>query len=361
MKFACMKEIFKAQIKHSLIHPTHHINIKLLASTFGFFDMVGFDSTSFLKNLTYHFLRLLKIKIYNSSNSITHFEKEVFEMINNQMSQITKNTSSFPNYQICRLIFIFFDLYQNLPGRKISKGFMFENFNEEQNRELLNFVKISSEFSIKNSLSILKILDLFFNDLVQRFERDGNNGDSTYRSFKNLLSFFELMLESKLSFNPKIGGSDQKKLNQNISVLLYFVSHNIRCKLKLAKSNIIGLLLNLVKKEIDVKQFSEISSFESFESLFKLKEVLSFDREYIYFNFCQKILNFFYECDFKSVELTEFEEDFKDTYSVDPKIFEEAFCDLCYLKINKVQNICLKKGNNIFILIFNYLKFERNH
>ena len=340
-----MKEIFKAQIKHSLIHPTHHLNIHLLASNFEFFDTIGFDSTSFLKNLTQHFLGLLKNKIYDSSNSITHLEKEVFEMINNEMSQITKNTSSFPNYQICRLIFIFFDLYQNLPGRKISKGFMFENFNEEQNRELLNFVKISSEFSIENSLSMLKILDLFFKDLKKRIEPYGNNGDSTYRSFKNLLSFFELVLESKLSFNPKIGGFDQKKLNLNISVLLYFVSHNIRCKLKLAKSNLIGLLLNLVKNKW---HFSVICSFKSFESLFKLKEILSFDREYIYFNFCQKILNFFSECNFKSVELTVFEKDFKDAYSVNPKIFEEAFCDLCYLKINKVQTIYLKKGNNIF-------------
>ena len=288
--------------------------------------------------MTKRFLGLLEIHIdSNASEKITKLEEEIFEMV--------KNDSEPSNYKISSLIFVIFEVFQTH-----SKSLMFEDFSEDQNFEMLKLYEMATPNPniVAKNFSISKILNFLFEDLDKKRinkQQSEDNNKIICHSFKHLSILFRLMIDSKISFSLENGKFDINLLNKYLSIILYYASRNHHIKLEVIESNLL-FHLNEVKNEISTN-FSQIASFQSFESLYKIREVLSFDREYIYFNCCHKILESFHQSEFKTSKFhtsISSEKIKNDLSKLHPQISQEAFLDLCYLEKNNKGQVNLKEG-----------------
>ena len=258
---------------------------------------------------------------------------------------MVKNDSESSNYKISSLFFVLFEVFQTH-----SKSLMFEDFSEDQNFKMLKLYEMATPNLniVAKNFSISKILNFLFEDLdkkrinKQQYE---NNNKIICHSFKYISILFKSMIDSKIGFSLEKGGFEIQLLNKYLSIILFYVSKNHHIKLVVIESNLL-FHLNEVKNEISTN-FSQIASFQSFESLYKIREVLSFDREYIYFNCCHKILSSFYESEFKKSKFhtSISSEKIKNEFSkLHPQISQEAFLDLCYLEKNNKGQVNLKEG-----------------
>lgn len=308
--------------------------MKLLSLTLEFFTKLGIDAATFLKNLTTRFLGLLQID-FSDSNAFkqkTQLEDEIFEMVKND-----------PHDRICSLIFVLFELFQNH-----FKCIMFKELHEGENFSLLKLYETArpNPSNVAKNISISKILHFSFEELNRRRinkEESEENDKIISLYFKQFLMLLKLVIDSKIGFNLENGKIDKDLINKYISIILYYASKSHHIKLEVIESNLL-FKLNEVKNEASTT-FSQIASFES---LYKLREVMSFDREYIYFNCCHKILDCFYEsgCNtskFRTAISSEQIQNVEKAYKLSPQKTQEAFWDLCYME-KKNNKVYLKKG-----------------
>ena len=157
-------------------------------------------------------------------------------------------------------------------------------------------------------------------------------------NFLKFLENFGKFPIDQASFNPKI-------INEIIGVLWFYIFNQQNLKEIIIEKNFLASFIkieSLTCNKIDFKEGLYL------DAIFKFLETMAFDPEFGYFNICNKILDYFYENQSfkKNIPLKSFTSNFSSLYYENPNAFEKAFSIICFIKMDKNNNLVikLKKG-----------------
>ena len=296
LKFVCIKEIFKYQIKDFLIDSNQYPNCTLISLNLLIINQSGINTSYFLNSLTKSLFGLLMIKVDDYSKPKNQFEAEFCETIRNLLM---RETILFETKIFC-LIYMLMDFFTNYNPSNYGRKHLFDNLYSDDNKrniETLRFFEMTTQnittsyIFIKNNNNILiEIMNIFCDDLIRKMQmKDSNSKDHLFlihNSIKNCLFFLKFLNISTIEV--KIGDSDAEVLNKLICVFLYYAANDRQIRADLIEGKVLNLLMGV--RNYDPEGFNKMLSLES---LFKLLEVLCFDKEYVFYNVGQEILQVF--------------------------------------------------------------------
>ena len=280
--------------------------------------------------------------IINDNNG----KKDYF--LNYVESLLTLKQLESPN--LLYLFYLLLDLYDNSQELNPTKEFLFASFYKDpaidkKKQNFFEFLDIKLNFeTVEQEMlckTLVKIINVFYHDMILKVQKLEQFDSKTLKKNANNC-FFYIRVLSQMKLDNAI---ESKTLNNIIAVISLFIMKNVEIKHDFIENNVLKDLMRL-------NSLSKLNEWEYLETFYKLIEILTFDKEFYFYNMTQEILESFdfnFVKKIKKLSLKNFEIKFASNFEKNRTVFIEAFTLLCQVKMNKDGEYMIKlRKSNFF-------------